>query len=156
MKKELKVEGMMCQNCVKHVTKALEGVPGATQVSVSLENKTAAVTVPDTTGDDVLKAAVEEAARSTDGKQELTEEMKAIIDAKIQAISEHPDAEPQVTITYFKPDERKEGGAYVRVTGAVKEIDRIGKTIVLTDHTEIPMEQIREIEAEWMRWMDRL
>ena len=61
MKKELKVEGMMCQNCVKHVTKALEGVPGATQVSVSLENKTAAVTVPDTTSDDVLKAAVEEA-----------------------------------------------------------------------------------------------
>ena len=102
------------------------------------------------------EAAVEEAARLTDGKKELTEEMKAIIDAKIQAISEHPDAEPQVTITYFKPDERKEGGAYVRVTGAVKEIDRIGKTIVLTDHTEIPMEQIREIEAEWMRWMDRL
>ncbi len=61
MKKELKVEGMMCQNCVKHVTKALEGVPGAEDVSVSLENKTAAVTVPDTTGDDVLKAAVEEA-----------------------------------------------------------------------------------------------
>lgn len=100
------------------------------------------------------EAAVEEAARSTDGKKELTEEMKAIIDAKIQAISEHPDAEPEVTITYFKPDERKEGGAYVRVTGAVKEIDRIGKTIVLTDHTEIPMEQIREIEAEWMRWAE--
>ena len=100
------------------------------------------------------EAAVEEAARSTDGKKELTEEMKAIIDAKIQAISEHPDAEPEVTITYFKPDERKEGGAYIRVTGAVKEIDRIGKTIVLTDHTEIPMEQIREIEAEWMRWME--
>lgn len=100
------------------------------------------------------EAAVEEAARLTDGKKELTEEMKAIIDAKIQAISEHPDAEPQVTITYFRPDERKEGGAYVRVTGAVKEIDRIGKTIVLTDKTRIPMEQIREIEAEWMHWVD--
>lgn len=100
------------------------------------------------------EAAVEEAARSTDGKKELTEEMKAIIDAKIQAISEHPDAEPQVTITYFKPDERKEGGAYVRVTGAVKELDRIGKTIVLTGNTRIPMEQIREIEAEWVRWME--
>ena len=94
------------------------------------------------------EAAVEEAARLTDGKKELTEEMKAIIDAKIQAISEHPDAEPQVTITYFKPDERKEGGAYVRVTGAVKEIDRLGKTIVLTGNTRIPMEQIREIDAD--------
>lgn len=96
------------------------------------------------------EAAVEEAARLTDGKKELTEEMKAIIDAKIQAISEHPDAEPQVTITYFKPDERKEGGAYVRVTGAVKEIDRIGKTIVLTDKTRIPIEQIGELETDWM------
>ena len=61
MKKQLKVEGMMCQNCVKHVTKALEGVPGATDVQVSLENKSAAVTVPEMTSDDVLKAAVEEA-----------------------------------------------------------------------------------------------
>ena len=61
MKKQLKVEGMMCQNCVKHVTKALEGVPGAADVQVSLENKSAAVTVPEMTSDDVLKAAVEEA-----------------------------------------------------------------------------------------------
>ena len=95
-------------------------------------------------------AAVEEAARLTDGKKELTEEMKAIIDAGIQAISEHLDAEPEVTITYFKPDERKEGGANVRVTGAVKEIDRIGKTIVLTDKTRIPIEQIGELETDWM------
>ena len=61
MKKQLKVEGMMCQNCVKHVTKALEGVPGATDVQVSLEEKQATVTVPEMTSDDVLKAAVEEA-----------------------------------------------------------------------------------------------
>ncbi len=61
MKKQLKVEGMMCQNCVKHVTKALEGVPGATDVAVSLEEKQATVTVPEMTSDDVLKAAVEEA-----------------------------------------------------------------------------------------------
>ena len=59
MKKQLKVEGMMCQNCVKHVTKALEGVPGAADVAVSLEEKQATVTVPEMTSDDVLKAAVE-------------------------------------------------------------------------------------------------
>ena len=61
MKKQLKVEGMMCKNCVKHVTKALEGVPGAADVAVSLEEKQATVTVPEMTSDDVLKAAVEEA-----------------------------------------------------------------------------------------------
>ena len=61
MKKELTVEGMMCQNCVKHVTKALEGVPGVTEVQVSLEEKKAIVSLPDSASDDVLKAAVEEA-----------------------------------------------------------------------------------------------
>lgn len=39
MKKELMIEGMMCQNCVKHVTRALEGIPGASHVRVSLEEK---------------------------------------------------------------------------------------------------------------------
>lgn len=61
MKKELSVEGMMCQNCVKHVTHALEEIPGAEQISVSLEEKKAMVTVPDTVTDDDLKAAISEA-----------------------------------------------------------------------------------------------
>ena len=61
MKKELTVEGMMCQNCVKHVTHALEGVPGASQVSVSLEDKKATVCVPESVSDDMLRAAVTEA-----------------------------------------------------------------------------------------------
>ena len=67
MKKELMVEGMMCQNCVKHVTRALEQIPGATEVSVVLEEKKATVCVPETVGDDVLKAAV------TDAGYEVTE-----------------------------------------------------------------------------------
>ena len=61
MKKELTVEGMMCQNCVKHVTKALEGVAGASDVKVSLEDKKAVVCVPETVTDEMLKAAVVDA-----------------------------------------------------------------------------------------------
>ena len=67
MKKELSVEGMMCQNCVKHVTRALEGIPGATDVQVSLEDKKATVSVPESVGDDVLKAAVTEAGYDVTG-----------------------------------------------------------------------------------------
>lgn len=40
----LKIEGMMCQNCVKHVHKALAKMDGVTAVEVSLENKNAVVT----------------------------------------------------------------------------------------------------------------
>ena len=64
MKKELMIEGMMCQNCVKHVTKALNdlpGVSGASHVQVSLEDKKATVEVPESVTDETLKAAVTEA-----------------------------------------------------------------------------------------------
>lgn len=61
MKKELMIEGMMCQNCVKHVTHALESIPGASHVQVSLEDKKATVEVPESVTDETLKAAVTEA-----------------------------------------------------------------------------------------------
>ena len=52
MKKTLGIEGMTCGNCVRHVTRALEGLPGASDVSVSLEDKSAQVTVPEDMTDD--------------------------------------------------------------------------------------------------------
>lgn len=73
MKKQLSVEGMMCPNCVKHVTKALESVEGATDVTVSLENKTATVCVPDSVSDEILKSAVTEEGYEVTGIQTLSE-----------------------------------------------------------------------------------
>ena len=67
MKKELMIEGMMCQNCVKHVTHALDGIPGAADVQVSLENKKATVNVPESVTDEALKAAVTEAGYEVTG-----------------------------------------------------------------------------------------
>lgn len=61
MKKELMIEGMMCQNCVRHVTHALEGIPGVGNVQVSLENKKATVNAPESVSDETLKAAISEA-----------------------------------------------------------------------------------------------
>lgn len=61
MKKELMIEGMMCQNCVKHVTHALEGISGESHVQVSLEDKKATVEVPESATNETLKAAVTEA-----------------------------------------------------------------------------------------------
>ncbi len=67
MKKELMIEGMMCQNCVKHVTHALEGISGASHVQVSLEDKKATVEVPESVTDETLKAAVTEAGYEVTG-----------------------------------------------------------------------------------------
>ena len=66
MKKELSVEGMMCPNCVKHVTNALNAIEGAADVTVSLEAKTATLSVPETVTDEMLKAAVTEEGYKVD------------------------------------------------------------------------------------------
>lgn len=61
MEKTLKIEGMVCGNCVKHVDKALREIKGILQVDVSLENKSAKVQMDHKISDDVLTAAIEDA-----------------------------------------------------------------------------------------------
>lgn len=56
--KTLKIEGMMCAHCVAHVKSALQKVDGVKDVEVSLENKTAVVTLTSDVNNDVLKSAV--------------------------------------------------------------------------------------------------
>ena len=61
MKRTLKIEGMMCQHCVAHVTKALAGVEGVSNVEVNLKKKTAVVELSAAVNDETLSAAVTEA-----------------------------------------------------------------------------------------------
>jgi Cu2+-exporting ATPase len=61
MEKSLKVEGMMCQHCVAHVTKALEGVEGVSDVHVSLDDASATLEADAQVTDDELLAAVKDA-----------------------------------------------------------------------------------------------
>ena len=95
--------------------------------------------------------AVTEAGRLTDKEFCLSEDEKTVLNEKMQMILEVLGDEPVVTITYFVPDNRKSGGAYVTVTGVVKEILEYDRMIVLTDKTSIPIEQIREIDSELFR-----
>lgn len=59
MEKILNIEGMSCQGCVRHVTKALEAVEGVKAVEVSLENKNATVSSDQEINTEVLVKAVE-------------------------------------------------------------------------------------------------
>lgn len=88
--------------------------------------------------------AVRETARLTDSKAELTEEKKSILDAKLQRL------EPgmAVSFTYFQPDSRKQGGAYVTASGEVKRIDDAAREIVLMDGRRISIDDILEIQCE--------
>ena len=55
----LSIEGMMCSHCTGRVEKALKGVGGVADVTVSLEEKNAVVRAEDGVSADALKAAVE-------------------------------------------------------------------------------------------------
>lgn len=61
MKRELKVEGMMCMHCVKHVTDALQAVEGVEKADVDLKKKRAVVTLSAPVSDEALIAAVKDA-----------------------------------------------------------------------------------------------
>ena len=91
-------------------------------------------------------AAIKETARLTEQKIEQSEDMISLLNEKLQMVADNLGTE--VTITYFVPDEQKSGGAYVSHTGTVRRIDDYEHTLVMTDKTVIPIEQISEIESE--------
>ena len=61
MEKTINVEGMMCQHCVAHVKKALEGIEGVESAEVSLDDKNAVVKLAADIADDALVAAIVDA-----------------------------------------------------------------------------------------------
>ena len=88
-------------------------------------------------------AAIEETARLTDRRIELTEEEKTVLDEKLRLLLETGG---EGMITYFLPDARKDGGAYVTKLGTIKKIDPLEGRVILTDRTAIPIKDILEIE----------
>lgn len=91
-------------------------------------------------------AAVEETARLTRERIELDENCKALLDQKLRGIRDHLSQRPEISVTYFIPDQKKEGGSYETVKGCVTGINEYEKTITLSDGTKIPMKEIIEIE----------
>lgn len=92
-------------------------------------------------------AAVRETARMTERRIELDEGVKTELNARLNCILEHLPEHPQVSITYFVPDEKKSGGAYRTVTGAVRKLDSFAKTLTLVDGTVVPMEEMVHVEG---------
>jgi hypothetical protein len=91
--------------------------------------------------------AVKETGRLTDDKIELEESSLNELNAKIQLLRENLADAPEITFTYFKPDERKAGGAYLTTTGTVKKLDDYERQIVLHDGTKLPMDDILDISG---------
>ena len=90
-------------------------------------------------------SAIKETGRLTDERIELDVEALSALDMKYQLLMDAFDDAPEVTITYFQPDERKAGGQYVSATGTVKKVDTFGRRILLQDGTRIPLDSVYDL-----------
>lgn len=90
--------------------------------------------------------AIRETARQTEAWVDLDEDRKEELNEKMQEIVEHLNEAPEVTLTYFKEDEKKEGGSYVMVTGRIKKWREYEQQLVLEDGTVVALEKVFGIE----------
>ncbi len=95
--------------------------------------------------------ATREEARLVDIKQELSEDMKDMLDAKLAIIEQHIKEQPEISVTYFQPDEKKTGGRYTTVSGNVKKLDGVEHVIIMADGTKIPIGDVRLIGGDLFR-----
>lgn len=93
-------------------------------------------------------AAIKETGRLTDEKIELEDEAKDLLNRKQQFLASIVHDRPEITVTYFIPDERKSGGSYVTITGNLRRIDEVGRLLIMANGQKISLDDISDIEAE--------
>lgn len=89
--------------------------------------------------------AIEETARLTDARIITDETAIEKINEKLREIESNISEKRNVTITYFKQDKLKKGGAYLTDVGTIKKIDRENKAVIMDNGIRILMEDIMEI-----------
>lgn len=93
------------------------------------------------------EAAIEETARRTEEEITLDDTMIADISDKLYEISQHLSEKWRVSITYFRPDEKKAGGAYLTDVGTIKKINEAEQLVIMDSGMRIKMEQMIKIEV---------
>ena len=90
--------------------------------------------------------AVQETSRLTEDRVELTEDEKSILDRKLQSLADRISSKPQITVTWFRPDQKKTGGAYVTTTGQLKKLDDYAGALIMMGGERIVIENILDIQ----------
>ncbi len=90
-------------------------------------------------------AVIDETARLTDSKRELTEDEERELNASLRLLMDSIAKHPKVTVTYFVPDERKSGGSYREKTGIVRGFNENESTLVFADGTVLPIMDLHSI-----------
>lgn len=93
-------------------------------------------------------AKIKETARLTGEKLELDESTAERIDTCLQILIDNADERPEISVTYFVPDERKAGGEYITASGNFRRFDESNQSIVFTDGRKIAVGDIGSIDGE--------
>ena len=99
-------------------------------------------------------AAIRETARQTQCRLELDDSAKHRLNRKLQRLLQMSD-QPEITVTWFRPDTRKAGGAYVITSGQFQKMD-VFRGLLVMDCAAIPMEDIRRLDCEQFPVFDDL
>ena len=91
---------------------------------------------------------IAETARQTNPKIEIMEDDRQLMNRKLSILTTCLEEEPTITITYFQPDGRKDGGQYLTITGVVKAIRTNERIIILKDKKKISIDAIIGLEGE--------
>ena len=92
--------------------------------------------------------AIAETARLTDSKAELTEDEMSMLNANLNRLLDRLDEQPEISVTYFVPDEKKSGGKYVEKVGVVRIYDSYAQDLVFMDKSRINIQDIISIKIQ--------
>ena len=94
-----------------------------------------------------FEEAVDESARLTERQVELDDGGIEELDCALRQIAEHAEERPEISVTWFSPDDRKDGGAYLTWQGRLKKADMYERRLIFTDGRSIPIDSIRSVEC---------
>ena len=89
-----------------------------------------------------------EAARSTDGREELSEDAIDALNQAFQKLLEHEEERPLVMVIYFQPDAKKDGGKYMTYTGNFRFYDAEKRVMKFVNGMVIGVELVCRIEIK--------
>ena len=92
--------------------------------------------------------AVAETARLTDSRAVLTEDEMFELNANLNRLLDRLDEQPEISVTYFVPDERKSGGKYVDKVAVVRIFDSYSQELVFMDKSRISIKDIISIKIK--------
>ena len=91
---------------------------------------------------------VKEIARITDKRINIDDGLREMLNAKLNYLNDHIKENPNISITYFVKDPKKEGGKYLTKQGIIKRIDTVNEIIKFNDNMTISMNDIINITSD--------